>query len=182
MPATETSSTERSWSALLKVVKTADEQGLVFGWLYQTETKDGAKVTDHSGDVTPIEELEPATYKYAEDSRAGTDMHERICPACDAVCALVEVRANACGSCGKSLAKAAPAQIATLIEVMCFTPEKKRAMGIPDGVLPSGTWVGLRVNLSTEKGRAAWEGVKSGRLSMLSLGGRWKRTPIKGAA
>lgn len=57
--------------------------------------------------------------------------------------------------------------VGRLVEVICFTPEKKRALGIPDGLLPDGTWVGFKIDDD-----GVWAGVKSGRYKMLSLGGR----------
>lgn len=53
-----------------------------------------------------------------------------------------------------------------LIEAMVFTQEKKAALGIPDGILPTGLWVGLQMT-----DRAEWKKVISGEYKMLSLGG-----------
>lgn len=182
MPQDGTLNGASAWRAHVAIVKRDDEEGLVFGWLYQSRTAAGEQVVDHSGDVIDIVELEKATYRFAEDSRAGTEMHERTCVACDTVNVLKAVRLGLCDACGASLKGAPPTTIAHLVEVVCFTPEKKKAMGVPEGVLPDGTWIGLRIDRSTEKGKAAWDGVKSGRLKMLSLGGSWSREPIKGAA
>ena len=57
--------------------------------------------------------------------------------------------------------------VGRLVEVVCFTPEKRLAMGIPDGIVPDGTWVGFKID-----DPESWAGVKSGRFKMFSLGGR----------
>lgn len=59
------------------------------------------------------------------------------------------------------------ADIGRLAELFVSTPEKRQAMGIPEGVLPDGIWVGMKVDDD-----AAWEGVKSGKYKMFSLGGK----------
>lgn len=67
--------------------------------------------------------------------------------------------------------------VATCIESMVFTKEKQAAMGIPDGVLPVGWWLGFKV-LDED----VWDKIKSGEYSMFSIGGKAKRTPIGGQA
>ncbi len=57
-----------------------------------------------------------------------------------------------------------------LIEAMVFTQEKKAALGIPDGILPTGLWVGLQMT-----DRDEWKKVVSGEYQMLSLGGLARR-------
>lgn len=168
--------------ARVTIVKRDDEQGLVGGWLYQTVDEAGEKVVDHSGDVTPIEELEKACYGYVEESRAGTEVHERECPKCYRTCPLAEVRKGNCGGCRAALRGAKPVQVATLVECVVLTAEKKRAMGIPDSFKVEGAWVMYRVDRTTAKGREVWDGIKSGRFKMLSLGGSWSRTEIADAA
>lgn len=166
----------------MTIVKRDDEQGLVGGWLYQTVDEHGEKVVDHSGDVTPIAELEKASYSFVENSRAGTEMHERECVKCGRECPLSEVRQRKCGACKSSLDSAPPVKVATLVECVCLTAEKKAAMGIPDSYKVEGTWVMFRVDRTTAKGREVWEGVKSGKYKMLSLGGRWRREAVADAA
>lgn len=67
------------------------------------------------------------------------------------------------------------ADIGRLAELFVSTPEKRQAMGIPEGTLPDGIWVGMKVDDD-----AAWEGVKSGRYKMFSLGGRAIRRALTG--
>ena len=54
---------------------------------------------------------------------------------------------------------------AVLVESVVFTKEKMAAMGIPEGTLPTGWWIG--VYLTDE----VWEKVKSGEYPMFSIEG-----------
>lgn len=63
--------------------------------------------------------------------------------------------------------------VAVLVESVIFTAEKQKAMGIPEGVLPIGWWIGFHV---LDDG--VWEKVKSGEYSMFSIEGRAKRVEI----
>ena len=64
--------------------------------------------------------------------------------------------------------------IGTLVESMVFTKEKMKALGIPDGALPQGWWIGIQVSDPD-----VWEKVKSGAYRMFSIGGRAKRIPVE---
>lgn len=55
---------------------------------------------------------------------------------------------------------------ATLVESVVFTKEKMAAMGIPDGTLPTGWWIGFYVTDDE-----VWEKVKSGEYPMFSIEG-----------
>lgn len=63
--------------------------------------------------------------------------------------------------------------VGRLVECIVFTAEKREAMGIPDGVLGDAMWVGFKIDDDD-----AWEGVRSGRYKMLSLGGKAVRSLI----
>jgi hypothetical protein len=65
---------------------------------------------------------------------------------------------------------------ATMIEGFVVTKEKKAAGLFPDG-MPEGIYVGFEANDSDE-GDLLWEGVKSGRLSALSIVGEGTRETI----
>ena len=56
--------------------------------------------------------------------------------------------------------------VATLIESVVITKEKQAALGVPDGVLPEGWWVGFHVN-DTD----VWKKVKEGKYTMFSIQG-----------
>lgn len=55
---------------------------------------------------------------------------------------------------------------AVLVESVVFTVEKMQAMGIPEGVLPVGWWIGFYVTDDE-----VWEKVKNGEYSMFSIEG-----------
>ena len=63
---------------------------------------------------------------------------------------------------------------AVLIESMVFTPEKTKALGIPDGTLPAvGWWIGFYVTDDE-----VWEKVKSGEYLMFSIEGEAIREEV----
>ena len=64
--------------------------------------------------------------------------------------------------------------IGVLVESVVFTPDKLKAMGIPEGMLPSGWWLGLKITDD-----AVWEKVKNGTYSMFSIEGEATRQPVK---
>lgn len=154
------------WDAKVKIEKVDEEKRLAFGWLYVCRKANGEAVVDHSGETISIDELEGATYKFAEDSRKAGLMHRKECPACFKGNA---PRSSECDACKTSLVGVAQKayKAGTLVEIVCFTAEKRKAMGIPEGVIPDGTWVGFKLYDDE-----AWEGVKSRKYKMLSLGGK----------
>jgi hypothetical protein len=61
--------------------------------------------------------------------------------------------------------------VSTLVESMVFTREKIAKLGIPEGILPEGWWIGFKV-LNDD----AWSLVKSGDFPGFSVHGKGKRT------
>lgn len=61
-----------------------------------------------------------------------------------------------------------------LVESMMFTKEKMAAMGIPEGILPQGWWVGFHI-----PDKEVFAKVKSGEYQMFSIEGKSKRVPIE---
>lgn len=59
---------------------------------------------------------------------------------------------------------------AVLIESVVFTKEKMKAIGIPEGTLPVGWWIGFKV---LEEG--VWKKVKNGEYPMFSIEGEAER-------
>ncbi len=165
-----------TWGAQVEITKVDEEKRLAFGWLYVCRKADGTQVVDHSGETISIEELEQATYAFAEDSRKAGEMHRKECPACFKA---NTPRAAKCASCSASLVGVTlkAHKVGTLVECVCFTPEKRKAMGIPDGQVPDGTWVGFKIHEDE-----TWEGVKTRKYKMLSLGGKAIRRSLKKAA
>lgn len=109
------------------ISKTDEEQQIVYGWAYVTHDKDGILKDDKSGDF--VDDVE-------EIAKAAVDfmLHHRASDL---------DHTNDKGG--------------DVIESMVFTPEKKAAMGIPEGILPNGWWIGVKCN------DAQWAGYKSGR-------------------
>ena len=57
--------------------------------------------------------------------------------------------------------------VGRLVECIVFTPEKRAAMRIPDGIVPDGIWVGFKVDDDD-----VWQKIKDGTYTMFSFGGR----------
>lgn len=136
---------EVEWSRPLSIRKTDDERRFVFGWLSVAFDERGEQVEDSQGDKIDIEELEQAAYNFVLFYRAAGDAHERI------------------------------EGIGQLIESMVFTKEKQAALGIPEGVVPEGWWVGFHID--DDK---VWEKIKSGEYQGFSIGGRAIREAEEG--
>lgn len=63
---------------------------------------------------------------------------------------------------------------AVLIESVVFTKEKMKALGIPEGTLPVGWWIGFRVTDPD-----VWEKVRDGTYSMFSIEGEAERVEVE---
>ena len=63
---------------------------------------------------------------------------------------------------------------AVLVESVVFTEEKAKAMGIPEGILPTGWWIGFKVT-----DEDVWEKVKDGTYSMFSIEGTAERVEVE---
>lgn len=61
-----------------------------------------------------------------------------------------------------------------LVESIVFTKEKMAAMGIPEGIVPEGWWIGFRVTDPD-----VWEKVKSGEYPMFSIEGEAIREEVE---
>ena len=64
--------------------------------------------------------------------------------------------------------------VAILVESMVFTKDKTTALGIPEGTLPVGWWIGFRVTDPD-----VWEKVKDGTYPMFSIEGEATRVPVE---
>jgi hypothetical protein len=127
--------------------KVDDDKRQVFGWASVTEI-DGKPVVDLQGDYIHPTEMERAAYDYVIKSRKGGDMHSRV------------------DDQGNLISKDAPLHVSDMIESMVFTPEKVAKLGLPEGSLPTGWWVGFKVN-----DEPTWELVKSGERKGFSIHG-----------
>lgn len=61
-----------------------------------------------------------------------------------------------------------------LIESVIFTKEKMKAMGIPEGIVSEGWWIGFHVTDAD-----AWKKVKNGTYSMFSIEGTAIREEVE---
>lgn len=138
---------EKSWALAGEIRKTDDDQRLVFGWLSVAVDKSGAPVVDLQGDMIPVAELEKAAYDFVLYVRKAGEMHQRT------------------------------DGIGHMVESMVFTVEKQQALGIPEGTLPVGWWVGFRI-----ADDEVWKRIKSGEYRAFSIGGTGIREEVNDGA
>lgn len=131
------------WKRDVEIRKTNDDQRLVFGWLSVAVDKAGKAIVDNQGDVIEPEDLEKAAYEFTLYARKAGEMHERT------------------------------EGIGRLVESMVFTVEKQQALGIPEGTVPVGWWVGFKIDDDS-----TWSKVKSGEYRAFSIGGRGIREEV----
>lgn len=129
----------------VSIIKMDEDRRLVFGWASVSIKVDGEQLEDLQKDIIDPEDLEGAAYEYVLNFR---DTGEEHIP---------------------SLRKKGK-----LVESCVFTAEKQKAMGIPEGIIPTGWWVGFKITDDT-----AWARVKSGQYRMFSIEGRANRIPIE---
>jgi len=127
----------------LVVMKSDDDQQLVFGWASVAVRVSGEEIVDWQEDIVEIGDLELAAYDYVVDFGTAGEMHER-------------------GGVGR------------LIESAVFTKEKAAAMGIPNGYMPEGWWVGFRIY-----DNEVWQKIKDGTYSMFSIEGTAAREKVQ---
>ena len=127
-----------------EILKADDDKRLVFGWANIAIKADGEQIEDLQKDVIDPEELENAVYKYVLEFRDGGEEH------------IPTMRKKA-----------------SLVESVMFTKEKMRVMGIPEGIVPEGWWIGFYV-----KDDDAWEKIKNGTYKMFSIEGKAVRVPV----
>ena len=127
------------------IFKTDEDKRLVFGWANVAKTADGTQIEDWQRDIIDPEDLEEAVYKYVLNFRDGGEEH------------IPSMRKKA-----------------SLVESVMFTKEKMKAMGIPEGIVPEGWWIGFYV-----KDDDAWSRIKDGTYKMFSIEGRAIREEVE---
>lgn len=127
-----------------KITKADDDKRLVFGWALVSATSDGKQIIDHQGDIVDQDELEEGAYEYVLNFRDAGEEH------------IASLRKKA-----------------RMVESVVFTEEKLKAMGIPQGIVPYGWWIGFYVDDDD-----AWKKIKSGEYSMFSIEGKAVREPV----
>ena len=130
------------------IIKSEDDKKLVFGWASISITAGGEQLEDLQHDLINPEDLEEAVYEYVLNFRDTGEEHR------------------------PNLRKKGK-----LVESCVFTAEKQKAMGLPEGVLPVGWWIGFKI-----EDDEAWEKVKNGTYRMFSIEGRAQRVPVEKAA
>lgn len=133
-----------------QIVKIEHDQQRVFGWAYVAYDRAGELVVDKSGEfVDDVGELEETAYDFVLKSRLGGADHRRD-------------------------DNDRPIVKSTMIESVVFTPEKIEAMGLPEGSVPQGWWVGYQIH-----DKATWNRVKKGELTAFSVYGKGRKTPVR---
>lgn len=130
------------------IAKMDNDKRLVFGWASISFTADGEQLEDLQHDIINPEDLEEAVYEYVLHFRDTGEEHRP------------HLRKK-----GK------------LVESCVFTAEKQKAMGLPEGILPVGWWIGFKI-----EDDEAWEKVKNGTYKMFSIEGKAQRVPVEKAA
>jgi predicted ABC-type ATPase len=127
------------------ILKSEDDKRLVFGWASVALTVDGEALEDRQSDMIDPEDLEEAAYDYVLNFRDTGEEH------------IPSMRKR-----GK------------LVESCVLTREKQRAMGIPEGIVPVGWWIGFHIDDDD-----AWQRVRNGTYQMFSIEGKANREPVE---
>ena len=130
------------------IFKADEDKRLVFGWASVAITVDGEELEDMQHDMIDPEELEEAAYEYVLNFRDTGEEH------------LPGYRKKG-----------------RLVESCVFTPDKQKAMGIPEGILPVAWWIGFKIDDDD-----AWRRIKDGTYRMFSIEGKAQREPVQKAA
>jgi hypothetical protein len=126
------------------IVKIDKDKHLAFGWASVAKRRDGTIISDLQGDEI-------------RDLDAMEDVAYRF--------------VTDCRDGGEMHVRKGVAQ---LVESFMVTPEKLERMGLPEGSLPVGWWVGYKVN-----DEDVWKGVKDGKYTQFSVHGRGRRTILE---
>lgn len=121
---------------------------LVFGWANVTVQEDGTTPFDWQGDVIDTEVLEAAAYNFVLNREGGVNQEH--------------MWGTDCG---------------WLVESMMFTKEKMASMGIPEGTIPEGWFVGFYI-----PDPDVYKKVLDGTYNMFSIEGFAVREQLDGAA
>lgn len=123
------------------IAKADEDKRLVFGWGNVAVTKDGRVVEDMQGDIIDPDEFENSVYDYVLNFRNTGEEH------------IPDLRKKG-----------------RLVESVYFTKEKLQAMGIPEGTVPLGWWLGFYIDDDL-----TWQRIKSGKYRMFSIEGKGMR-------
>ena len=160
------------WSMPLEIVKTQEDQQLVFGWASVSEIE-GKLVIDKQDDVILPEDLESAAYEYLKwlqepDEAKVLGFLEKFEPTLAKSFTLTLNKRSDAGMGYMHESKV----LSVLIESMVFTKQKQELLGIDLGL--QGWWVGWHVS-----DKDMFLKVKNRELPELSIGGRAVRVPVE---
>lgn len=130
--------------SVFSIYKADEDKRLIFGWASVSIRVDGNQVLDLQKDLIDPEDLEEAAYAYVLEFRDSGEEH------------IATMRKKG-----------------RLVESVVFTKEKMRAMGIPEGIVPEGWWIGFYIDDDE-----AWQKVKNGTYQMFSIEGQGIRKEI----
>ena len=127
-----------------EIAKSDDEKQIVFGWAYVSHNESGEQLVDKSGEFIP-NPVELEDAAYDFVLKSRSGSDQHSKPS-----------------------------VSTMVESVVFSKEKCEAMGIPEGTLPTGWWVGFKVH-DTD----TWKEYKAGNRPMFSVHGSGlkKRVP-----
>ena len=131
---------DKSEIASAKIVKVDDDKRLVFGWASIIKDEYGKILLDRQDDFIDSED---------ELENAAYDYVLKSRDGGE-----MHVRRG----------------VSKMVESVVFTEEKQRAMGIPVGSMPTGWWIGFKVN-----DNSVWNQVKKGEYAGFSVHGTGKR-------
>lgn len=112
------------------------DQQLIFGFASVSITEDGQLLFDEDNDFIPPEVIEATAYNFVLNHGVANQEH-RLCTECG-----------------------------WLVESIVFTKEKMAALGIPEGTVPEGWFVGFYI-----PDPVVYEKVKNGTYNMFSIEG-----------
>lgn len=135
---------DTEFEAVAEIAKVDQGKGMVFGWCSVMQKKNGETVVDKQGDF--IETIDDM-----EDAAYDFVLHSRDGGE-------MHIRKG----------------VSTLVESFVSTPEKWKAMGIPEGTLPVGWWVGFKVGDQEVLAKA-----KNGTYRQFSVHGRGIRKVVE---
>ncbi len=118
---------------------------LVFGWANVSVQEDGTTPMDWQGDMIETSVLESAAYNFVLEHGLANQEHEY---------------GTECG---------------WLVESMMFTKDKMAAMGLPEGTIPEGWFVGFYI-----PDPVVYQKVLDGEYNMFSIEGRARRIELEG--
>jgi hypothetical protein len=126
------------------IMKVKDDSHLVFGWANVALKSDGEIPLEWQGDITSPGVLEKAAYNFVLKYRGAGEMHKNK-----------DELINVSG---------------LLVESIMFTKQKMQALGIPEGIIPEGWWVGFYI-----PDEEICMKIKTGTYKMFSIQGKAKK-------